>query len=266
MPSFRSDDALIHYQVLGDGPTVVLLHPFPADHGIWLPVAEALASRYRVLLPDLRGHGASEPGSGPATMEKHVADLVRLLEVTQTGCAVFGGVSIGGYILFEFWRRHGERVEALILASTRATADTDEGRRTRLASAEDVEKRGPEPFLDTMLPKLVGESTRRNRPDLAAAARKMMGRMSVAGIAAAQRGMAARPDSVATLAGMDVPTLILAGEEDTLIPVADADQMRRGIPGSALEVVPAAGHYAVFEQAERCARLIRQFLDGLALT
>lgn len=258
-----SADAQIFYQVRGDGPPVVLLHPFPANHDFWAPAADLLQARYRLIIPDLRGHGDSSPGDGAATMEKHANDLARLCDSTGIAKAVFAGVSIGGYILFEFWRRYRDRISALILANTRAAADTEEGRANRLKSAEDVEKHGPVPFIDSMVPKLIGETTRTTRPDLVERARKMMLKMTVSGIAAGQRGMAARPDSVPTLKTVNVPALILAGAEDTLIPIADAQLMQSSIAGSRLEVLPRAGHYAVFEQHELAARLIRSFLDGL---
>jgi pimeloyl-ACP methyl ester carboxylesterase len=258
-----SGDAQIFYQVRGEGPPVVLLHPFPANHDFWAPAADLLQARYRLVVPDLRGHGESSPGEGPATMEKHATDLVRLCDATGIAKAVFAGVSIGGYILFEFWRRHRDRVSALILANTRAAADTEEGRANRLKSAEEVEKHGPVPFIDSMVPKLIGQSTRTTRPDLVERVRKMMLSMTVAGIAAVQRGMAARPDSVPTLKTINVPTLVLAGEEDTLTPVADAQLMQSHIADSRLEVLPRAGHYAAFEQHEPAARLIRNFLDSI---
>ncbi|HKC70437.1 MAG TPA: alpha/beta fold hydrolase, partial [Terriglobales bacterium] len=122
MERIKSGDAEIAYQVLGKGAPVVLLHPFPANHEFWKPAAERLATRYRVLLPDLRGHGDSEVGEGPATMEKHAADLARVCDETGIGRAVFVGVSIGGYILFEFWRRYRQRVRALVLSDTRPQA------------------------------------------------------------------------------------------------------------------------------------------------
>jgi len=263
MMGVRSGDAEIFYEVLGSGPDVVLLHPFPANHQVWSPVAEQLASRYRLILPDLRGHGESGIGEGPATMEKHASDLARLCDELGVRKAVFAGESIGGYILFEFWRRHRERVAALALCNTRAPADTQEGRAGRLKAAEDVEKHGPEPFIDSMIPRLLGETTRRNRPDLVQAAKGMMRKSSAAGIAAVQRGMAERPDSVPTLATIAVPTLIVAGEEDVLTPSADVEMMQNNIAGSRLRVLPRAGHYAVLEQAEAAAAVLRAFLDGL---
>jgi 3-oxoadipate enol-lactonase len=257
----RSADADIAYEVLGRGPDLVLLHPFPANHGIWMPVAARLADRFRIILPDLRGHGDSTSGDGPATMEKHAADLARVCDDAGVGSAIFGGESIGGYILFEFWRRHRDRVSGLILCNTRAAGDTAEARTTRLRAADEVLEHGIEPFLEATIPRLLGETTRRNRPDLVAAARAMMLRMTPQGIAAVQRGMAERPDSTATLATIGVPTLILAGEEDQATPLADAQLMHREIPGSQLRVIPRAGHYAVFERSDDASAILRPFLS-----
>lgn len=260
---FTSQDAEIHYEMLGEGPDLVLLHPFPTNHRFWLGVADQLASRYRLIAYDLRGHGDSTPGSGPATMEKHAADLARLCEVNKITKAVFAGVSVGGYVLFEFWRRHRERVAALVLSDTRATADTPEGRAARLKSAEDVQQNGTAAFLEGMVTKLLGQHTRDNRPDVVEGTRKMMARMTAAGIVAIQQGMAARPDSAGTLATVDVPTLVLVGAEDTLTPPADAEFMHQHIPGSRLEVIPHAGHFAIYEQRNAAGKVMREFLDDL---
>src|SRR5581483_1733820 len=166
MARIRSGDAELYCEVLGNGPPIVLLHPFPANHELWLPVAQELATRYRVVLPDLRAHGASDAGEGPATMEKHAADLLRVCDDCGIKRAVFGGESIGGYTLLEFWRRHRERVQALILCNTRAQADTGEARANRLKAAADVLETGTEAFIESIVPKLMGETTRVNRPDL----------------------------------------------------------------------------------------------------
>ena len=259
----RSDDAEIAYTVSGNGPDVVLLHPFPAAGAFWSALAQRLESRYRLIVPDLRGHGESGVGEGPATMAKHAADLRRVCDDAEVSRAVFAGCSIGGYILFEFWRRHSDRVAALILCDTKAGADTPEARSTRLQAAADVERGGAEPFVDSMLPKLLGATSHRNRPDVVDAARTMMLRNRPAGIAAVQRGMAERPDSTGTLKSITVPMLLIFGEEDSLTPIAEGEAMRKQIPGSRLVAIPKAGHYAPFEQPEEAGRLIREFLDGL---
>ena len=256
----KSADAEIYYEVQGSGPDLVLIHPFPANHGIWGPVAVMLSTRYRVILPDVRGLGRSSPGDGPATMEKHAEDLRRLIDELGLTKAAFGGNSIGGYILFEFWRRFRERVSALILVDTRAGADSDDARKTRLQAADDVLNRGTEPFIAAQVLRLLGESTQSNRPDKVAEAKRMMMQASASGIAAVQRGMAERPDSNATLGSISVPTLVMAGEEDTLTTPLEMETMHRSIRGSIFRRIPKAGHYSPFEQPDEVHRVIRDFL------
>ncbi len=258
-----SGDTDIFYDVLGSGPDVVLLHAFPVNHGMWLPVAQRLLSKYRFILPDLRGHGESGVGVGPATMEKHVADILRVCDAASAPRAVFAGVSIGGYVLFELWRRHAERVAALMLCDTRAQADTGEARANRLQSAEQVEQHGPGAYLEGMVAKQLSKHTVSERPEVVAAVRGMMAKMTAAGIAALQRGMAARPDSRSTLPTINVATLILAGAEDSLLSVADLELMRQGIGGSSSAVLPLAGHLAPFEQPDAAAEVIAHFLDSM---
>jgi pimeloyl-ACP methyl ester carboxylesterase len=259
----QSDDAEIAYRVLGDGPPLVLLHPFPVTHEFWMPVAEALATRYRVVLPDLRGHGDSGIGEGPATMEKHAADIARVMDDADVGPASLVGVSIGGYALFEFWRKHRGRVAALGLCNTKAQADGPEARAGRLQAANDVLDRGTEPFFESLIPRVLAKTTREMRPDLVDGAMRMMRKLSAEDVAQVQRGMAARPDSVQTLKTIHVPTLLVTGEEDVMTGVNEAELMRRHIPGSQLRVIPKAGHYSAWEQPEEATKLLRQFLDGL---
>jgi pimeloyl-ACP methyl ester carboxylesterase len=260
----NSGDAEIVYRVLGEGAPVVLLHPFPVNREFWLPVAQALATRYRVIFPDLRGHGDSSLGEGPATMEKHAADIARVMDDAEVGRAPLIGVSIGGYALFEFWRGHRGRVAALGLFNTKATADGAEARAARLQAANEVLDRGTEPFFESMIPRLLGQSTRATRPDLVEAALDMMRKMSAEDVAQVQRGMAERPDSVETLKTINVPTLIVTGDEDLLTGRNEAELMRQHIAGSELRVVPKAGHYSPWEQPQEAVRLLRQFLDPMA--
>jgi len=261
MPQITSDDADIFFEVLGSGPPVVLLHPFPANRDLWKPAAQALVSHYRVILPDLRGHGDSGIGEGPASMEKHAADIARVLDRQEVRRAVFVGVSIGGYVLFEFWRKYRARVEALVLCNTKAHADTSDARSGRLQAAADVMERGTEPFFESMLPKLIGKTTRSTRPDLVEGALRMMRKMSAEDVALVQRGMADRQDSVETLKTIDVLTLIVTGDEDVLTGVAEAELMRQNIPGSQMKVIAKAGHYSPWEQPEVVGKLVRQFVD-----
>lgn len=259
----KSGDAELVYYALGEGPPVILLHPFPANHEFWLPVANALSTRYRVILPDLRGHGDSGLGDGPATMEKHAADIARVMNDAEVGRAPLVGVSIGGYVLFEFWRKHRGRVAALGLCNTKAPADPREARAVRLHAANDVIERGTEPFFESMLPRLLGKSTRELRPDLVDGVLRMMRKMSPEDVAQVQRGMAERPDSMDTLKTIDVPTLLVTGDEDILTGANEAELMRQYIPNSQLRVIPKAGHYSPWEQPEQAGKLLRQFLNGI---
>jgi 3-oxoadipate enol-lactonase len=264
MKQVRSLDAEIFYEVLGNGPPIVLLHPFPANHDFWLPAVQALASGYQVFLPDLRGHGDSGVGEGPATMAKHAADLLRVLDHEDIRRAMFVGISIGGYVLFEFWRRSSGRVAALVLSNTKAQADTAEGRASRLEAATRVVEHGTDPFFESMLPKLLGETTRRTRPDLVQGAFSMMQKMSPEDVALVQRGIAERRDSVELLATVHVPTLVLTGEEDVLSGVGDAQLIQSHIPDSRMKVIAKAGHYSAWERPGDVGRILRQFVDAVS--
>ena len=260
MRRISSDDTEIAYSALGNGRPIVLLHPFPTQHAFWLPAAQALLPRYRVILPDLRGHGQSGVGEGPATVAKHAADVKRILEDAGVGRVVIVGASIGGYVLFECWRQFRARIAGFALCCTRPQADTEEARANRMKLAEDVLNRGTAPYLDSFVPRLFGKTTLETRPDRMADARALM-TMTPRALAQVQQGMAERPDSVPTLATMQAPALVVGGEEDALSSHADAELMHKSIAGSALRVVTKAGHYAPWEEPEEVGRILRQFVD-----
>ena len=261
----RSDDIQLYYETHGQGFPIVLLHPFTVNHEFWNPVRDQLTAKYRVITPDLRGHGRSGVGEGAATMGKHAEDLRRLIDAEEIKTAVFVGVSIGGYILFEFWRRHHQRIAALVLSNTKAEADTEIAQANRLQSIQNSRLHGTAPFLEEQIPNYLGSSTRRNRPDIVQEVRRMMNTLTVDGLAAVQQGMIERPDSVSTLPTIAAKTLIITGEEDILTPAPNARLMRERIPGASLAVIPHAGHYAALENPEEFARVLRQFLDGVQL-
>lgn len=259
----KSGDAEIVYYSQGEGPAVVLFHPFPADHEFWLPVAEILATRYRVVIPDLRGHGDSGLGEGAATMQKHASDLACVMDDAEIGRAPLVGVSIGGYALFEFWRSYRGRAAALGLFNTKAPADSAEARAARIQTANDVLERGTEPFFESMISRVLGRTTRETRPDLIDGVWRMMRKMSPENVAQVQRGMAERPDSVDILKTINVPTLLVTGEEDVLTGVNEAELMHRHISGSQVRVIPKAGHYSAWERPEEAGTLLRQFLERI---
>jgi len=257
----RSDDAELFYEIRGDGPDVVMLHPYPSDHSYWTPLSRHLESRFRLVLPDLRGLGRSGVGDGPVTMQKLAEDLLRLCDALKIGRAAFAGCSVGGYILFEFWRRARERVKCLLLMDTRAGVDTDEGRAARLKNAEDVLQKGPEWAIEQMIPKLLAPVTVSSRLDVVEQAKATMRQGGAAGMAAMQRAMAARADSTETLKTIDVPVLVLGGEDDVPAPVSELERMSRGMRNAELKIVSRAGHFAAFEQPDEVGRLTREFLE-----
>lgn len=263
MERISSGDAEICFDITGSGPPVVLLHPFPVCREFWLPVAEFLSTRYRLIMPDLRGHGDSGLGHGTATMAKHAGDVARVMTAAGVDRAPIVGVSIGGYVIFEFWRQSRERVSALVLCNTKAGADSAEARAGRLQAADEVLQKGTEVFFEGMLPRVLAETTRRSRPDLVEGALRMMRKMSPEDVAAAQRGMAERPDSIPTVQTIDVPTLIITGDEDVSTGAPEAEVMKQNIRASQMKVVSKAGHYSPWEQPQEVGRLLRQFLDSL---
>jgi pimeloyl-ACP methyl ester carboxylesterase len=194
-------------------------------------------------------------------MQKHADDIARVMDSADVDRAPLVAVSIGGYAFFEFWRRFRQRVSALVLCNTKAQADSAEARAARLESANDVLQRGTEPFFESMIQKLVGKTTRRARPDLVDGALRMMRKMSAEDVAGVQRGMAERTDSVAGLKTINVPVLIITGDEDVLTGVPEAEVMKQNIAGSKLKVVARAGHYSPWEQPEEVGRLLREFLE-----
>ena len=264
---YHSDGSKLFYTAVGGGPAVILLHPTPVDHRFWMPVAELLASRYRLIVPDLRGHGQSELGEGPITVEKLAADVGRLLDELQLGQALFAGCSIGGYTLFEIWRTMAARVEGLAFCNSRPQADTEAQRAKREETIAKVRERGTAEFIESNLQTLIGSAARRRWPEKVAEAREMMQAVPVENMVAVQQGLAARPDSVVTARSMRVPCCIVAGGEDPASTPADmkllAEQIRNGGFGAEYNEIPDAGHFAPFEQPELVARILGRFFDSV---
>jgi 3-oxoadipate enol-lactonase len=218
-----------------------------------------------LILPDLRGHGDSGIGGGPALMAKHAADIMRVVDAAGADKAAFIVCSIGGYIAFEILRKYRQRVSALALCCTKPQADTTEARTNRLKAAETVLEQGAEQFFQGLVPKLLGTTTISSRPDVVQGALRMMRKMSAEDISRVQQGMAERPDSTRDLKHLNIPTLIVLGEEDGFSTAADGELMRQNIPGSRLKTIPKAGHYAPWERPEAVGPLLRQFLDFVPL-
>ena len=254
--------ASLAYDDAGSGTPLLLVHGFPHDRALWAPQRRPLARRARVVSPDLRGFGASA-GEPPFTLDGHADDLARLLDALGVDRAVVGGLSMGGYIAFAFWRRHRARVRALLLADTRAGADSEEGKTKRREMIALARTAGAAAVADAMMPGMIGKTTRRTRPETEREMRAICARAPVPGIVAALEAMIARPDSTPTLATIDVPTLIVVGAEDALTPPKESEAMHAAIAGSRLEILPRAGHVSNFERPAAFNHVVAEFLAAV---
>jgi pimeloyl-ACP methyl ester carboxylesterase len=249
--------------VYGVGTPVVLLHAFPLDSRMWLPQVEALGG-YEVIVPDLRGFGAGAALAGEVSdMDLMADDIALLLDERKLDRVVLCGLSMGGYVALAFARRHMDRLGGLVLCDTRAGADSDDAHAARLAMAERVLAEGVGFLPETMVPRLLGETSRRDQPGLAASVTQTILDQHPRGIAAAQRGMAARPDSTEVLSRITVPTLVITGLEDAFIEPEESREMAASIRDSRLVQVPGAGHLVNLEKAELVNEALLDFLAPL---
>lgn len=249
----------------GNGTPVLLVHGFPFDHTMWAGQIDVLCSEYRVLAVDLRGFGRSWVSHVSAvTMEQFADDLNTMLDVLGVDePIVYCGLSMGGYIGFQFWRKCGARLRGLVLCDTRAAADSAEAAASRHAMADRVLAEGPGPLVETMLPRLFAEQTRKERPELVAGLQRVMMGNSPQGIAAAARGMAARPDMTGALGEIGCPALVVVGQEDAISTPAEMRGMAEPIRGSTFAEVPCAGHMSPLENAAAFNVAILDFLATL---
>jgi 3-oxoadipate enol-lactonase len=258
----RTTDGIAHDDD-GRGRALLLFHAFPLDRRMWEGQARALAASARVVRMDARGFGESVPPAGSLTMDAIADDGARLLDHLGIPRAAVGGCSMGGYAALAFARRHPGKMAGLYLQDTKAPPDTDEARANRKALAARVLAEGSSVAADGMLPKLVGETTHRERPALVARVREWILGARPEAIAAALAGLGAREDSRPALAAVRVPTLIVVGEEDALTPPAESEAMAAAIPGARLVRVPRAGHLANLEAPGVVSDAIAGFLAGL---
>lgn len=252
----------IVYDDVGAGLPVIFLHGFPHDRTLWAPQLGGLLTRARCIAPDLRGFGESEI-RGPYSMDSYADDVIAMMDVLQIERAVIAGLSMGGYIAFALWRRHRERVRALILADTRAGPDTEEGLAKRRDLIALARSKGSGAVADAQIAGMVGRTTRERHPDVADSVHRMLSMAPVDGIVGALEAMMARPDSTPTLATIDVPTLIIVGDEDVLTPPREARAMHALIPGSRLEILAGAGHVTNVERPAAFNHVASEFLGVL---
>lgn len=240
----------------GRGQPVVFVHGYPLNRSIWQPQLDGLADQARLIALDLRGHGESQPVPGPYSMQLLAEDLAAFLDALMIDePVILCGLSMGGYIAFEFFRRYPQRLRGLVLTATRAIADSEQGKVNRDLAAESARQGGVTAIVDKMLPLILAPDTINNHPELVEQVRGIMASTSLEGVLGDLAALKERPDSTPDLTRIHLPTLVVHGEQDQIAPYIEAKAMQEAIAGSHWQLVPAAGHLpclenpAVFNQA-----------------
>lgn len=253
----------LSYRESGAGRPLVLLHAFPLSSAMWLAQREGLSAVCRVVTPDQRGFGGTPLGHDEPSLDEAADDVAGLLDKLGLDRVVLGGLSMGGYVALAFWRRHRDRVAALVLADTKATADPPAVAESRERIAAAVLAGQESLLVDEVLPKLVGQTTKDRRALVLGRVKAFVQGAPAYAVAWSERAMALRPDSTPDLAGIDVPTLVVVGEEDELSSPAEAEAMAGAVPGARLVRLAGAGHLSAVEVPEEFNAAVREFLAEL---
>jgi len=253
----------LHVERRGRGTPLLLVHGFPLDHHMWHAQLDALADKYQVLAPDLRGFGKSPVTAGIVSMAQLADDLAAALDRLEIRQPVhFCGLSMGGYVAWQFWLRHRAKLASLILCDTKAAADTAEAARGRGSMALKVLNEGSASIVETMLEKLIAPSTRQEQPEVVARLRQMISESNPQGIAAVLGGMAAREDMTARLPDIDLPTQLIVGRHDAISTVEEMRSIAAGINGAKFTVIDHSGHMTPMENPQAFNRAVREFLGA----
>jgi len=247
--------------VQGDGHPILFIHGFPFDRTMWRPLMATLTG-WRRIAPDLRGLGLSEAPES-YSMAEYADDLAALMDALHVPQAVVCGLSMGGYVAFELLRRHSARVRALILTATRAEADDEAGKQRRGDMIALVERQGPAVLAEVLLPQLLAPANLTAMPHVTEHLRTMIAGSPVKGVVGALRAMRDRADATPLLRKIEVPTLVIAGRDDQLIPPAASRQLADAIPGALFTLIPDAGHLCPLEQPVTTTKVIAEFLEGI---
>jgi len=252
----------VGYQMEGQGPPLVLIHGFPLNRGMWRPQIEALRDGFTLIAPDLRGFGESMGPMDNMTMDIYARDVLALLDAFGIERVVLAGLSMGGYVAFRMVAQVAERIRSLIIADSRAGPDSEEARQGRYAAIKRIQSEGPDGFLEEFTARLVGPTTKAQRPGVLESVQQIVGRPPVPSLTAALGALAARPDSRPLLASITAPTLVVVGEEDAVMPPDAAREIASGVPASRLVTIPQAGHLSNLEAPEAFNRALREFLTA----
>jgi 3-oxoadipate enol-lactonase len=256
-----SKNSVLHYQGAGSGKPVLLIHGFPFSSRMWIPQLRQLEIQAHLIAPDLPGFGKTPIPSAPPSMDRYAEDCAELLEsLNITDPIILGGLSMGGYIALAFARLFPERLHGLMLLSTRAGADSEEGKAARDNTIFQVRSSGTAELTGGLFAKLLAETSYAEKPDVAAELKEIMGEITPEGVIGALAAMRDRPDSTDLLKQIKAPTLIVHGQADRLIPASEAQAMAKEIPNNELHLIDKAGHLPNLEQTEEFNKIIREFL------
>lgn len=248
----------------GQGLPLVLVHGYPLNRQMWQPQVKELSGQTRVLAPDLRGHGDSPVIQGPHSMDLFADDLNALLDgLGIQEKIILCGLSMGGYVTFAFFRKYAHRLRGLILTATRAAPDSEQALAARDQAIQTAVEKGVNPIFESMAPKLLSPQTASKLPAMLDLAMTVMRRTPPSTVVKDLQALKARQDSRPTLPRINLPTLIIHGEDDQIVPIQEAREMQAQIPGSRLAAVPAAGHLLNLEQPQIFNRAVQEFLDEL---
>ena len=241
----------VRYLEAGAGRPVVLLHAFPLGAEQWLPQMHQVPPGWRLIAPDLQGFrqpdGTVMVPDGPAGIDAYATEVLELMAHLEITRATICGLSMGGYVALAIWRLAAAKVAALVLADTRASADSADARAARERMIALVDTDGVRGVARAMVPRLLGETTQRDQPDLADAVTRLIESNGCEGVQAAIRTMRDRPDATTLLSTITCPVTVIVGSEDLLTPPAESEAMHRAIPASRFVVLPRAGHLSNLE-------------------
>ena len=233
------------------GPALLLIHGFPLDNRLWDAVVARLPSSLHILLPDLPGMGKSPLSPEIRTIDDYARALLSLLDEQKIAKVAVAGHSMGGYIALAMQRQAPDRIRGIALISSRSLPESEEGKKTREATAQRAEKEGPGFLVATMPEKAAGAAP---PPGVIETLRTIMGAANGAGVAAASRAMASRPDATPHLGRIACPVVVFAGRQDKIVPAAESEAMAKAIPGATLVWCETSGHVPMLEQPDLVAR------------
>ncbi len=263
MKAIELNDYRMAFEDQGKGIPIVFIHGYPLNSELWRPQIESLSNDFRVIAPDLRGHGKSQAPPGTYNMELLASDCNELLDYLKIKeKIIICGLSMGGYIAFAFHRTFRHRLRGMIFTATKASADTPDQKENREKSILSANERGIDFIIDSMLPKLLSPINSLNNPGLVDRVKNIMRDTSIEGIIGDLRGMKERPDSIPYLKEIQEPVLIIQGQDDQIIPMVETQIMQTHIPNCDLKLIPGAGHLPNLEKPEEFNQLVRLFLNN----